>query len=345
VSRVLVTGGAGYIGSHAVQALGRAGHTVVVLDDLSQGHPEAVPGVPLVRARTHDTDTVRHTIASHRIDAVMHFAAWLAVGDSVADPGGYYHNNVTGTLALLDAMAAEGVRQLVFSSTCAVYGEPETAPIDEDHPTRPTNPYGETKLVVERALPHYRRAHGLRAVALRYFNAAGADPDGALGEDHDPEIHLIPRAIDAAYGRGELEVYGDDYPTPDGTCLRDYVHVADLADAHVLALDALEGGADGGAYNVGTGAPWSVRQVIDTVGAVLGRPVPWTIAPRRPGDPATLYAGSARIRRDLGWQPRHAALSTIVDHAARWRIAHPLGYNGGVGTGDRSMKGSPTRAR
>jgi UDP-glucose-4-epimerase GalE len=346
VSRVLVTGGAGYIGSHAVKALGAAGHTAVVLDDLSQGHAEAVPGVPLVRARTHDVDAVRQALVEHRIDAVMHFAAWLAVGESVTDPSGYYYNNVSGSLALLDAMAAEGVRHLVFSSTCAVYGEPERTPIDETHPTRPINAYGETKLAVERALPHYGRAYGLRFVALRYFNAAGADPDGVLGEDHDPEIHLIPRAVDAALGRGALRVFGDDYPTPDGTCLRDYVHVADLADAHLLALDRVERGDDSGAYNVGTGTPWSVRQVIDTVASVVGGPVPWTLGPRRTGDPAALFADGARIRRDLGWNPRHSSLSTIVEHTWRWRAAHPRGYDGaGAAHGTRPRHGSVAPGR
>ncbi|MDP1569026.1 MAG: UDP-glucose 4-epimerase GalE [Vicinamibacterales bacterium] len=346
MSRVLVTGGAGYIGSHAVQALGAAGHTVVVLDDLSQGHAEAVPGVPLVRARTHDVDAVRRTLAEHRIDAVMHFAAWLAVGESVTDPSGYYHNNVTGSLSLLDAMAAEGVRHLVFSSTCAVYGEPERTPIDEDHPKAPINAYGETKLSVERALPHYARAYGLRFVALRYFNAAGCDPGGTLGEDHDPEIHIIPRAVDAALGRGALRVFGDDYPTPDGTCLRDYVHVADLADAHLRALASLEQGGESGAYNVGTGTPYSVRQVIDTVEAIVGQKVPWTLGPRREGDPAALFADGARIRARLGWAPQHSSLTDIVTHTWRWRAAHPRGYDGaGAAHGSRPRTGSTAPAR
>lgn len=346
MSRVLVTGGAGYIGSHAVKALGAAGHTVVVLDDLSQGHAEAVAGVPLVRARTHDVDVVRLTLSDHRIDAVMHFAAWLAVGESVTDPSGYYHNNVTGSLALLDAMAAEGVHHLVFSSTCAVYGEPERTPIDEAHPTRPINAYGETKLAVERALPHYARAYGLRYVALRYFNASGCDPEGELGEDHDPEIHLIPRAVDAALGRGSLRVFGDDYPTPDGTCLRDYVHVTDLAAAHLAALASLAGDGESGVYNVGTGTPWSVRQVIDTVQSVVGREVAWTLGPRRPGDPAALFADGARIRERLGWTPRHSSLTDIVEHTWRWRAAHPRGYDGaGAAHGSRPRHGNAPARR
>lgn len=324
--RVLVAGGAGYIGSHAVKALRAAGHDVVVLDDLSAGHVEAVAGVPLVRARVHDSAAVRAALRAHGIEAVMHFAAWLAVGESVRDPGKYYDNNVTGSLRLFDAMVAEGVRTCVFSSTCAVYGEPVTLPLGEDHPHAPVNAYGESKLVVERALGHYGRAHGLRAIALRYFNAAGADPEGTLGEDHDPEIHLIPLAIDAARGGAPLQVFGLDYPTPDGTCQRDYVHVMDLADAHVRALDALAGGHAGGAYNVGTGRPWSVREVIDTVGRVVGRPVAWTPAPRRAGDPSALYAASGRIQADLGWRPVRSDLATIVADAAAWRAAHPGGY-------------------
>jgi UDP-glucose-4-epimerase GalE len=333
VSAVLVTGGAGYIGSHAVKALRSAGHRAVVLDDLSAGHAQAVPAVPLVRARIHDRGAVRAALREHGCDAVMHFAASLDVGESVRKPGAYYDNNVAGTLALLDAMAAEGVKCLVFSSTCAVYGEPDRMPLDEDHPTRPVSPYGETKLAVERALPHFGTAFGLRFVALRYFNACGADPDGELGEDHAPEIHLIPRAIDAALGGPPLKLFGEDYPTPDGTCLRDYIHVADLADAHLRALDALRGGAVSAFYNVGTGRPWSVREVIDTVSRVVGQPVRWEPAPRRAGDPAALYASSRRVRDGLGWAPRYTDLETIVRHAWRWRAAHPGGYEGGAARG------------
>ncbi|MEZ5416524.1 MAG: UDP-glucose 4-epimerase GalE [Vicinamibacterales bacterium] len=331
MARVLVTGGAGYIGSHAAKALQRAGHTVVVLDDLSAGHLEATRGLPLVQARVHDTAAVRAALATHRIDAVMHFAAWLAVGESVRHPGKYYENNVTGSLALLDAMVAEGVRRLVFSSTCAVYGEPQRLPLTEDHPKAPVNAYGESKLTVERALAHYETAHGLRSIALRYFNAAGADPDGELGEDHDPELHLIPLAIRAARGGAPLKVFGLDYPTPDGTCLRDYIHVADLADAHLKALAALERGAPSTQYNVGTGRPWSVKDVIDTVGRVVGTPVPWAPAPRRDGDPSALYAASARTETELGWTPSLSDLETIVRHAAAWHAAHPGGYGPSVG--------------
>lgn len=327
MARVLVTGGAGYIGSHAVRALAEAGHAVVVLDNLSAGHSAAVPaGVPLVTCDMHDTARVADALAVHRIDAVMHFAAWLDVAASVADPVGYYHNNVTGTLSVLDAMRRVGVAQFVFSSTCATYGEPTRVPMDESLETRPINAYGETKLAVERALPHLERAHGIRFVALRYFNAAGAHPDGTIGEDHDPEIHLIPRAIQAATGGAPLKVFGEDYPTPDGTCLRDYIHVCDLADAHVRALDALSTGAPSAVFNVGTGTPHSVRAVIEAVSHVVGQPVRWEPASRRPGDPAALYASSDRIQQALGWRPRFADLATIVQHAWRWHATHPRGY-------------------
>jgi UDP-glucose-4-epimerase GalE len=327
VARVLVTGGAGYIGSHAVLALRADGHAVVVLDDLSAGHEAAVPaGVPLERLRIQDRAAVAAVLKQHRIDAVMHFAALLNVADSVRDPLGFYDNNVGGSLALLAAMVEAGVSRLVFSSTCAVYGEPSAVPIHEALEPRPINAYGETKLAIERALAHVERAHGLRWIALRYFNAAGAHPDGGIGEDHSPEIHLIPRAIEAATGGRPLQVFGDDYPTPDGTCLRDYIHVCDLADAHVCALQALERGAASAAYNAGTGQPHSVRQVIETVSRVVGEPVRWTAAPRRPGDPAVLYAAATRLQQDLGWQPRHPALESIVRDAWRWHRTHPLGY-------------------
>ena len=327
MARVLVTGGAGYIGSHAVRALLDAGHEVVVLDDLSAGHVEALPaGVPLVELATHDRAGVYAALREHRIDAVMHFAAWLVVPDSVRDPLGYYDNNVVGSLALLDAMVEAGVKQLVFSSTCAVYGEPSSVPIVEALETKPINAYGETKLAIERALAHVERAHGLRWMALRYFNAAGAHPDGTIGEDHAPEIHIIPRAIQAATGGEALQVFGEDYPTPDGTCLRDYIHVCDLAEAHVLALRALDAGHPSGAYNAGTGQPHSVKQVIETVARVVGSPVKWTAAPRRPGDPAALYAASDRLQRELGWRPRYPDLEQIVRHAWQWHQSHPNGF-------------------
>jgi UDP-glucose-4-epimerase GalE len=327
VARVLVTGGAGYIGSHAVRSLLDAGHAVVVLDDLSAGHARAVPpDVPLEPLRVQDRNGVAAVLRRHSIDAVMHFAASLNVADSVRDPLGYYANNVGGSLALVGAMVDAGVSRLVFSSTCAVYGEPSSVPIVETLDTRPINAYGETKLAVERALAHVERAHGLRWIALRYFNAAGAHPDGSIGEDHSPEIHVIPRAIEAATGGAPLLVFGEDYPTPDGTCLRDYIHVCDLADAHVCALGALEAGHASAAFNAGTGQPHSVKAVIDAVSRVVGSPVRWSPAARRPGDPAALYAASDRLQRDLGWRPTHLELDAIVRDAWRWHQSHPLGY-------------------
>ncbi|HXW06296.1 MAG TPA: UDP-glucose 4-epimerase GalE [Vicinamibacterales bacterium] len=326
MSVVLVTGGAGYIGSHAVKALCARGEDVIVYDNFSAGHPQAAGRARIVEGDIQDTGRLAATLESHHVDAVMHFAAWLSVGDSVRDPVGYYRNNVTGALSVLEAMVQAKVPRLVFSSTCAIFGTPEETPIHEDLPKRPINAYGETKLAVERALPHYERAYGLGSVALRYFNAAGADPDGELGEDHAPEIHVIPRAIDAAYGRGTFQVFGEDYPTPDGTCLRDYVHVTDLATAHLLALDALREGRPSSVYNLGSGRPSSVRDVVKAVERVTGRSVPLTAGPRREGDPAVLYAASDRIRRELGWHPQYEDLHVIVETAARWREAHPHGY-------------------
>lgn len=333
MSCVLVTGGAGYIGSHAVKALTGQGTDLVVYDNLSAGHRNAVGGTKaLVEGDIHDVERVRATIRDHSVDAVMHFAAWLSVGESVTDPSRYYRNNVVGALSVLEAMVAENVRHFVFSSTAAVFGNPVETPISEGHPTSPINPYGETKLAVERALPHYEVAYGIRSVALRYFNAAGADPDGELGEDHAPELHLIPRAIDAALGRGTFAIFGDDYETPDGTCLRDYIHVTDLASAHLLALDALRGGAVSTRYNLGNGRPTSVKDVVESVGRVLGRKVPYTLGPRRAGDPAVLFASSARIKRELGWQPQFEELDTIVETAWRWRESHPNGYGDRTGS-------------
>jgi UDP-glucose-4-epimerase GalE len=323
---VLVTGGAGYIGSHAAKALARAGYQVVVYDNLLAGHRGAVKWGELVVGDITDGRAVADAIKTHRIFAVMHFAAFLDVGESVREPAKYYRNNVVGALTVLDAMAAAQVRHVVFSSTCATYGEPIETPIAETHPQNPINSYGESKLAVERAFPHFERAHGIHSIALRYFNASGADPDGEIGEDHSPEIHLIPRAIDAATGGGGLQVFGDDYPTPDGTCLRDYIHVSDLADAHVRALETLVETGRSGAYNLGTGHPHSVREVIDTVERVSGRTVPWTLAPRRPGDPAVLYAASHKAQAELHWTPKLADLDSIVRTAWQWHRAHPRGY-------------------
>ncbi len=323
---VLVTGGAGYIGSHACKALQRAGARVVVYDNFVAGHRGAVRFGELVEGDIADVGAVRAAIARHGVSAVMHFAAFLDVGESVRDPARYYRNNVVGALGVLEAMAAERVSALVFSSTCATYGEPIETPIGETHPQRPINSYGETKLAIERALPHFERAYGIHAIALRYFNAAGADPDGEIGEDHAPEIHLIPRALEAAAGGAPVEIFGDDYPTPDGTCLRDYVHVSDLADAHVLALETILETRKSGAYNLGTGRPHSVREVIHTVEQVTGRAVPHAIGPRRPGDPAVLYAAPHKAQQALHWTPKLATLDAIVRTAWQWHRAHPRGY-------------------
>ena len=323
---MLVTGGAGYIGSHACKALARAGFRVVVFDNFVAGHREAVRYGELVEGDITDTAAVAAALKRYEVGAVMHFAAFLDVGESVREPAKYYRNNVGGALSVLEAMAAQSVRYFVFSSTCATYGEPIETPIAETHPQKPINSYGESKLAVERALPHFEAAHAIRSMALRYFNAAGADPDGEIGEDHAPEIHLIPRAIEAATGGRGLQVFGDDYPTPDGTCLRDYIHVADLADAHVRALGALVDTERSRAYNLGTGHPHSVRQVIDAVQRAVGRPVPWTLAPRRAGDPAVLYAAAAKAHGELHWKPRFADLDTIVGTAWQWHQTHPRGY-------------------
>ena len=323
---MLVTGGAGYIGSHACKALARAGYDVVVFDNLVAGHREAVRYGTLVEGDITDPAGVRAALRRHRIDAVMHFAAFLDVGESVREPAKYYRNNVIGALTVLESMVQQSVRLFVFSSTCATYGEPLETPISETHPQNPINSYGASKLAVERALPHFGRAYGLRWAALRYFNAAGADPEGEMGEDHNPEIHLIPRAIDAATGGPGLQVFGDDYATPDGTCLRDYVHVTDLADAHVKALQRIAAGGASSAYNLGTGTPHSVRAVIEAVQRVSGRAVPWVLAPRRPGDPAALFAAAGKARAELGWTPARADLDAIVGTAWRWHQAHPRGY-------------------
>jgi UDP-glucose-4-epimerase GalE len=336
VTRVLVTGGAGFIGSFATQALLRAGFETVVYDNLSQGHREAVerlatqhPGkVTLIEGDIRDTSKVRAALTDHHIAAVMHFAARLIVNESVHKPAEYYDANVGGALSVLNAMRDAGVPRFIFSSTCAIFGEPEKTPMAEDHPQRPINAYGETKLAVERALPHYERAYGIRWVALRYFNAAGADPDGVIGEDHNPEIHLIPRAIDATMGAEPLALFGEDYPTPDGTCLRDYIHVQDLADAHLRALGRLEDGGASAAYNLGTGTPASVREILTSVERVTGRAVPHAVKPRREGDPAALFAANDKIKRELGWQPRFTDLDAIVDSAWQWRRRHPQGYGG-----------------
>jgi UDP-arabinose 4-epimerase len=316
---VLVTGGAGYIGSHACKALARAGHRPVVYDNLSRGHRAAVRWGPLVEGELADRARLVAAMREHRAAAVMHFAAFAYVGESVADPALYYRNNLGGSLALLEAMREAGIGRIVFSSTCATYGIPGAMPIAETTPQLPVNPYGETKLAIERALHWYGAAYGLRSVALRYFNAAGADPEGEIGEAHDPETHLIPLVIEAALGRRpQVEVYGTDYPTADGTAIRDYIHVQDLAEAHVLALGHLAGGGASVALNLGTGQGHSVRAVIAAVEHAGNRPVPYRDAPRRAGDPPELVADPSRAQALLGWQPRLSDLDTIVATALAW---------------------------
>jgi UDP-glucose-4-epimerase GalE len=316
---VLVTGGAGYIGSHTCKALAAAGYRPVAFDNLSLGHRWAVRWGPLVAADLLDGPAIMASLREHAIGAVIHFAASAYVGDSVVDPAAYYRNNVTTTLNLLDAMRAVGVRTLIFSSSCSVYGNPQRLPIDESHPTAPLSPYGQTKLDCENALRWFGQAYALRWIGLRYFNAAGADPDAEIGEDHEPETRLVPRAILAALTNGPpLQIFGDDYDTGDGTAVRDYVHVSDLARAHVLALNALERGVASQVVNLGTGSGFSVRQVTAAVSAVAGRAVPCEMAPRRPGDPAKVVADAARARSLLDWMPQHSSIEAIVRTAWRW---------------------------
>ncbi|TVQ90848.1 MAG: UDP-glucose 4-epimerase GalE [Chromatiaceae bacterium] len=316
---ILVTGGAGYIGSHTCKALAQAGYRPIAYDNLSYGHRWAVRWGPLEDGDISDRAHLDAVIAQYQPAAVMHFAAFAYVGESVRDPGKYYRNNVAGSLTLLEAMRDHGIRQCVFSSTCATYGVPQQSPIPEDHPQRPINPYGASKLMIERILQDFDAAHGLRSIALRYFNAAGADPDAEIGESHDPETHLIPLVLDAAAGRRPaITIYGDDYDTPDGTCIRDYIHVTDLAQAHVLALQTLLRGAGSTAYNLGNGHGYSVREVIDRAAQITARPIPRERSARRPGDPPTLVGDAQRIRRELGWQPRYADLDSILSTAWQW---------------------------
>lgn len=316
---VLVTGGAGYIGSHACKALAHAGYLPVSYDSLEHGHAEAVRWGPLEQGNIADRARLDEVIARYRPVAVMHFAAYAYVGESVSDPGKYYRNNVAGSLTLFEALRGHGITACIFSSTCATYGVPQTLPLTEVHPQQPINPYGASKLMVERMLADFDAAHGLRSISLRYFNAAGADPEGETGESHDPETHLIPLVLDAAVGtRPSVTVYGSDYDTQDGTCIRDYIHVSDLADAHVLAMRSLLDGAKTTSYNLGNGTGFSVREVIDCARRVTGRDIAVTAGERRPGDPPVLVGDAHRIRTELGWSPKHAGLDTIIETAWRW---------------------------
>ncbi|WP_341704390.1 UDP-glucose 4-epimerase GalE [Ferrovibrio sp.] len=316
---ILVAGGAGFVGSHVCKALAAAGFRPVVYDDLSAGHEDAVRWGPLERGDIRDGGRLAAVLAQHRPMAALHFAARIEAGESMRDPGAFYAVNVGGTLSLLQALREAGIGICVFSSTAAVYGLPQSATLAESHPLLPVNPYGATKLAAERMLADFAYAHGSRFVALRYFNAAGADPDGELGERHDPETHLIPLVLQAAAGqRPQIAVYGTDYPTPDGTCIRDYVHVSDLAAAHVLALRHLLGGGDSARLNLGNGSGFSVRQVIDAARHVTGRAIPVQEAARRAGDPPVLVADAAQSRAVLGWQPQRAALETQIGDAWAW---------------------------
>jgi UDP-glucose-4-epimerase GalE len=324
--RILVTGGAGYIGSHAVRLYLERGHDVWVYDSLVYGHRAAVPADRLLVGDLAETARLDHALIDRRIEAVVHFAAFAYVGESVTDPGKYYQNNLVNTLNLMECMRRNGVRRLVFSSTCATYGVPDRVPITEEEKQQPINPYGRGKLAVEWALADYARAYGWGYAALRYFNAAGASPKGDIGEDHKPETHLIPLVLQAVLGLiPHVEIFGTDYPTPDGTCIRDYIHVDDLAEAHLLALERLDQGCQM-RYNLGTGRGYSVRELIAVAEEVTGKRVPVKEGPRRPGDPPALVAAADKARRELGWAPRYTELRPIVETAWNWHRTHPLGY-------------------
>lgn len=325
---ILVTGGAGYIGSHTVAALLSQGKEVVVIDNLQSGHREAVLGGKFYEGDLRDKALLAKLFSENSIEAVIHFAANSLVGESMKAPVKYYDNNVYGTLCLLEAMDQADVRKIVFSSTAATYGEPEKVPIEESDPTRPTNVYGETKLTMERMMAWFDQVLGIKYVSLRYFNAAGAHEGGKIGEDHRPESHLIPLIIEAALGqRPSIQVFGDDYSTPDGTCVRDYIHVSDLADAHLRAVAHLLDGGSSDIFNLGNGQGFSVKQVIETVKSVTGRDFPVVISPRRSGDPAVLIASSDKARSVLGWQPSRDKLEDIIQSAWQWHENHPNGYN------------------
>ncbi|HUL20116.1 MAG TPA: UDP-glucose 4-epimerase GalE [Thermodesulfobacteriota bacterium] len=327
MSAILITGGAGYIGSHVVKELLHRDYLPIVFDNLQTGHRRAARNSLLIVGDLSDPKKLRELFQSHSIDTVMHFAADCLVGESVQNPLIYFNNNVKNSLQLIEIMTDFGVRKIVFSSSAAVYGEPKTIPIEEDHPCLPTNPYGETKWIFEKALLAFRDAGKLNFISLRYFNAAGADPGGEFGEDHSPETHLIPLVIKAALDGTSVPVFGTDYPTPDGTCIRDYIHVADLARAHILALKKLDQEKISGIYNLGNGSGFSVKEVIETVRKVSGRRIASVDSSRRPGDPARLVASSKKIRKELGWVPEFPDLEAIVETAWQWHKKHLKGYN------------------
>ena len=324
---ILVVGGAGYIGSHMCKYLANSGYTPVVLDSLVYGHSEAVKWGPFYKGSMENKELLDHVFKHHQIAAVMHFAAYCYVGESVKEPAKYYHNNVSNTAILLDEMVKHGIDNFIFSSSCATYGEPVEIPITENHPQNPVNPYGRTKLMVEQILSDFEHAYGLRHICLRYFNAAGADPDGEIGEDHRPETHLIPLVLQAALGKMQaVSIFGDDYPTPDGTCIRDYIHINDLAQAHLLALRQLFNGMPSGCFNLGNGEGYSVKEVVNRAIQITGRNIPVQITGRRQGDPAVLVGSSKKAMEALGWKPQFADLETIISTAWNWHKEHPEGF-------------------
>lgn len=326
-TNILIVGGAGYIGSHMCKYLYRKGYNPIVLDNLVYGHREAVKWGDFIKGSMEDSALLTKIFTENNIILVMHFAAFAYVGESINDPGKYYINNVASSISLLESMKANKVNNFIFSSTCATYGNPLQVPITEDHPQSPINPYGRSKLMLEQILNDYQRAYGLNYTALRYFNAAGADPDSEIGEDHNPETHIIPLAIETALGkRDSISVFGDNYPTKDGTCIRDYIHVTDLAQAHFLAMESLLGNKKGDIYNLGNGEGYSVKQVIETATKVTGKDIPFQIEERRPGDPAILIGSSRKAINDLGWKPKYTDLYSIIETAWKWHKANPNGY-------------------
>ena len=327
MSTILVTGGAGYIGSHVVKELLSQGHQPIVFDNLQTGHRKTTKNTPFIEGNLSDQKKLKETFQSYQIDAVMHFAADSLVGESVQNPEKYFNNNVKNSIKLIEILEEFKLRKIIFSSSAAVYGEPKIIPIPENHPCIPTNPYGETKWVFEKVLQAFHDAGKLNFISLRYFNAAGADPEGGLGEDHSPETHLIPLVIKAALDEIPVPVFGTDYNTPDGTCIRDYIHVTDLAQAHILALGRLEKENSSGIYNLGNGNGYSVREVIETVKKITGKKVVSVDSPRRPGDPARLVASSEKIREELGWVTKFPDLEAIVETAWEWHRNHPRGYD------------------
>jgi len=328
MSTILVTGGGGYIGSHVVKELLSRGHHPIVYDNLQTGHRKAVGAVPFIHGDLSDHEKLKHTLQSYAVQSVMHFAADSLVGESVREPLKYFNNNVKNGLQLLDVMEQLGIDKMVFSSSAAVYGEPREVPIMEDHPCQPTNPYGETKWIFEKILRAYHQSGKIRSISLRYFNAAGADPGGDLGEDHAQETHLIPIGLLAVLDGKPVSIFGTDYDTPDGTCIRDYIHVTDLAQAHILALERLEAGGGSAAYNLGNSNGYSVKEVIEMIRKVTRKAIVTAEAERRPGDPARLVASSDKIRNELAWTPLYPDLANIIETAWQWHRNHPRGYNG-----------------